>query len=208
MQITRIEQQKKNLERSNLYVDGDYFCSVDNDILAEIKIYEGMSFQKEEFKSKLEIIKYKKALRTALSMLSRAWRTAYEIKKRLLEDGYEADTIENVMTYLGEAGYINDEQYAESYLKNRNLCSKASKKTVLEKLKQKGIDREIIEEKLEEAGFDEYQAAHQLATKKSHGLKGDDREKKQKLYAFLYRKGFNGDVCRSVVENIFNPDEE
>ncbi len=208
MQITRIEQQKKDPQKSNLYIDGEYFCSVPNDILAEIKINVGMSFQEDEFQSKLEIIMYKKALRKALTLLSKAWRTAAEIKKRLQEEDYDAAAIDKVLAYLQEAGYINDGQYAEGFLKNKSIGSKSSKRNIVEKLRQKGIDRETIEEKLAESGYDEYQAAHQLAIKKIHGLKGDEQEKKQKLYGFLYRKGFSGDVCRKTVESLLQGNDD
>lgn len=202
MRITGIEEQKKNKNRYNLYIDGEYYCSIDKDILEEMGFAEGMELNPDEFNHKLEIIQYKSALKTAFYILMRSSKTESEISKKLREKNHAEKAIHSVLEYLKELGYINDESYTESYIRSTRETAGTSKRSLYYKLAGKGVDTEIIQQKLEEAEIDDYAAALKAAEKKLSGLKGDKRAKAAKLYGYLYRKGFGSDVCRRVVEGL------
>ncbi len=202
MRITAIEEQKKNNKRCNIYIDGEYYCSVDKEILEELNFSKGMELNQEEFNRKLEIIEYKSALRTALYMLIRSSKTENELKKKLKEKKHSENAINAVLQYLKEIGYINDESYTESYIKNARESAGTSRRSLYYKLAGKGVDSEVIQQKLEEAEIDDFASAMKAAEKKAVGLKGDKRQKAAKLLNFLYRKGFGMEVCRKVIEEL------
>lgn len=209
MKITKIEEQKKNNKRCSIYIDNEYHSSVDKEILEELSFYEGMELNPDELRQKLEIIQYKSALRTALYILTLSSRTENEIKKKLLEKQYPEKTITQVIEYLKEIGYVNDESYTESFIRNMRDTAGISRRTLYYKLVSKGVDSEIIQQKLEEAEIDDYASALKAAKKKAAGLKGDKRGKKLKLINFLYRKGYGMEVCRRVIEMLeFEETEE
>jgi regulatory protein len=202
VEITKIEEQKKNKDRCNIYIDGKYHSSIDKEILEELNFREGMELNMDEFDQKMEIIQYKSALRAALNILARSAKTKNEIKKSLTIKGHSDAAISSVLEYLSEIGYIDDESYAESYVRSNRDNSGTSKKSIYYKLASKGVDSEVIRLKLEEAEIDDYSSALKAANKKLRGLKGDKRERAAKLLNFLYRKGFSMEVCRRVIDKL------
>lgn len=202
MRITKIEQQIKNIKRYNIYIDGEYRFSVDGDILQELCLSEGMELNEAEFNKTLEIIQYKGALRAALYMLARASKTEKEIERRLCDKQHDSKAIKKVLKYLKEIGYVNDEGYAESFIRAVKDTTGISRRVIYQKLISKGIDKEIINQKLDEADIDDYESAAIAARKKAPQLKGSSKEKKIKLLNFLYRKGFGIDACKKAAEEL------
>lgn len=202
MKITGVEEQKKNSRRCNIYIDSEYYCSADRDILAELNISEGMEFDEDKFGEILETLQYKSALRSALYMLARASKTEKEIKKKLQEKKYPDSAITKTLDYLKKINYINDKHYAESFIRSMRDVSGISSRIIYRKLFLKGIDADIIQKALDEADINDYESAIKAARKKTVSLKGESSEKKSKLLNFLYRKGFDIDICRKAVEEV------
>lgn len=202
MKITKIEEQKKNKKRCSIFIDDEYHCSVDKDILEELKFHEGMELSADELNEKLEIIQYKSALRAAFYILARSSKTEYEIEKKLKEKQHPEKAIRKVLEYLKEIRYINDESYTESFIKSMRLTAGTSKKSLYYKLAGKGVDSDVIKQKLDDAEIDDYESALKAAIKKAAGIKGDKREKASKLMSFLYRKGFTMEVCMKVIAEL------
>jgi regulatory protein len=200
MKITKIEVQRKNDKRCSIYIDGEYHSSIDRDIQEELKLCEGMELNEDEFNQKLEIIQYKSALRAALYIVARASKTENEIKKRLKEKQHPEKAINLAVEYLREVGYINDESYTESFIRSSKDVTGTSKRSLYYKLANKGVDSEVIQQKLDEAEIDDYASAMKAAQKKVASIRGDKRERASKLLSFLYRKGYGVDVCRKIID--------
>ena len=105
MRITGIEQQKKNTKRYNIYIDGEYRCSVEDDILQELNLSKDMELNELEFNHTLEIIQYKGALRAALYMLARAPKTEMEIEKSLSDKQHDPKAIKSFGIFEGNRLY-------------------------------------------------------------------------------------------------------
>lgn len=202
MIITKLEEQKKNRNKYNLYIDGEYHSSIDKEVLEEMDFAEGMELDRDEFDKRMEIIQYKSALRTSFHILARSPKTESELRRKLKEKRYPEKSIDQVLDYLASIGYINDGSYAESFIGMMKNTAGASSRSLYYKLAGKGIDSAVIEQKLEEAEVDDYTSALSAARKKLPALKGDRKEKASKLLGFLYRKGFGMEVCRRVIEEL------
>lgn len=202
MRITKIEEQNKNKSKYNLYLDGEFYSSIDKEILEEMSFFEGMELRENELEEKMEIIQYKSALRTSFHILARASKTELELRRKLKEKRYTEKTISQVLDYLRSIGYIDDSSYAESFIGSMKSGNGTSSRSLYYKLAGKGIDSEVIEQKLQDAEIDDYASALNAAQKKLPALKGDKREKTSKLLGFLFRKGFGADVCRRVIEEL------
>lgn len=202
MKITKLEEQKKNKNKYNIYVDGEYHSSIEKEVLEEIKLTEGMELQQDEFEQRMDIIQYKSALRTALHILARSPRTEAELKRKLKEKRYAEKSIAQVLDYLVSIGYINDVSYTESFIGAMRNNSGVSTRSLYYKLAGKGISSDVIEQKLQEAKIDDYASALSAAQKKLPSLKGDRNEKTSKLLGYLYRKGFGAEICRRVIREL------
>jgi regulatory protein len=203
MIITAITPQKRNKSFYNIHVDHEYFCSLDDETIYHLKLKEGMDVDTEFLMETSKKSSYKKAFNYALNILAKSSKTKQEIIKKLTEKEYNEETIQAVIAKINDLGYINDEQYIEDFIRNKADTSQGlNKRTLQNKLMQKGVDKELIQQILENSVIDEYQNAIQVAEKKLRNLKGSDREKKAKLYAFLIGKGFDYEISSKVINNI------
>jgi regulatory protein len=203
MIITSITPQKRNKYFFNIHIDHEYFCSMDDETIYHMRLKEGMDVDTDLLMEASKKSAYKKAFNYALNMLSKSSKTKQELIKKLKEKEYNEDTIDAVIVKIIDLGYINDKVYTESFIRNKTDASLGISKRILQnKLIQKGIDKELIQESIENADIDEYQSAIQVAEKKLRSLKGDERQRKSKLYAFLIYKGFDYEICSKVINNI------
>lgn len=203
MKITAITPQKRNKCFYNIHIDNEYFCSLDDETIYHMKLKEGMEVDSELLMKASVESSYKKALNYALNLLGKYYKTKSELAKKLKEKEYNEETIKAVLERLAEVGYLNDEQYVEAFIRSKQDTSQGlNKRTLYNKLIQKGVDKDLIQQSLENSDIDEYQNAMQAAEKKMRNLKGSLQEKKAKLYSFLYNKGFSYEICSKVINNI------
>ena len=115
-----------------------------------------------------------------------ALRTEEEVKNKLRKLNVEEGIIVQVTEYLKSIGYIDDEKYVEAYIRQCINIPKYSKYEIRMKLIQKGINKEILSEKLEELDNCDYE--NKLIDKLLKGKLKNMEPLKQKAY--LYRRGF------------------
>ncbi|OGO79128.1 MAG: hypothetical protein A2Y23_02475 [Clostridiales bacterium GWB2_37_7] len=203
MKITSIIPQKRNKSFYNIHIDHEYFCSLDDEAIYHMKLKEDMEVDTELLMKASVESAYKKALNYSLNLLAKVYKTKQELMKKLKEKEYNEDTITTVMEKLEELGYLNDEQYVEAFIRSKQDTNQGlNKRTLYNKLIQKGVEKELILQNLENSDIDEYQNALQAAQKKLKSIKGSAKDKKSKLYSFLLYKGFNYEICNKVINNM------
>lgn len=129
---------------------------------------------------------YETAKEKAVRYLVLALRTEEEVKNKLRKLNVEEGIIVQVTEYLKSIGYIDDEKYVEAYIRQCINIPKYSKYEIRIKLIQKGINKEILSEKLEELDNCDYE--NKLIDKLLKGKLKNMEPLKQKAY--LYRRGF------------------
>lgn len=150
-----------------------------------------MELQKNNIHSEKQ---YEKARRTAYKLLTYRDRTESEISRKLGEKGFEPDVICEVVEYLLEYGFINDQEYVKRFIAKSRFCSKAK---IWAKLKDLGVRSSIIENALDEAGPEfEFQAALSLILKKINRSSKSMTE----IVSYLKNRGF----CHNTVERVCN----
>ena len=207
MEITKIQQQVKNKKRYSIFIDEKYAFSVGEEVLVKYSLNKGMQLDKE-FLDKVVVAEEENyALNYALNYLSRAPKTQKQIEKKMREKGYEERYIESTIKKLKEYRYIDDYDYALRYINDKKQFKKIGKNKLKQELYLKGIDKETIEATLEDT-YDEDEEVErgiEIANKKLSSSKFksmEDREKYQKLYAFLVSKGYNYDICNKIIKII------
>lgn len=203
MKITQITPQKRNKDFYNIYIDGEFFCSLDYESIYIMKLKEGSEVDEKLLLQTSAQSAYKKAMNYSLNLIAKYSKTKQELIKKLREKEYDNETIDSVINRLMDLGYINDEVYIETFIRSKKAGNQTiNKKVLYNKLLQKGLDRELVEKCLNNEEIDEYDIAMKAAEKKLRNLKGSPREKKAKLYAYLYGKGFEYETCSKIVNNI------
>lgn len=149
----------------------------------------------------------KKAAEKAMSLLLHKDRTRKELSDRLYRAGFSEAASHEAMEYVEGFGYIDDRRYAENYIMFHG--GKKSRKEISYKLLEKGISKELISQVMEEREpeeLDEKNAIRVLVRKKLKGrlLSELSYEEKNKIKAFLGRKGFESEGIRSVLLELDN----
>lgn len=160
------------------------------------------SYISEQTYDEIITILSKRALTRALYLFKDKDYTEYEIKSKLLKAYYPEQSIEYSTKYLKDNHFINDRRYAYNYITFKS--GSYSSKVIVNKLMQKGIASDDIDAAFEEFTSDnsesEYNTLINLIYKKlkSKSVIDLSYEEKQKLIAYMCRKGFSYDMARKA----------
>lgn len=126
----------------------------------------------------------------------------YAYQNKEFDRGEAYQWIEDILADFQRYGYLNDSRYAEIKIKDYMSAGK-SVRYIKGKMREKGIDEEILSALLEDQEYDEFEAALKLAKKKHIGPFRTDEEarfeNRQKDMGTLVRAGFSYDVVQRVI---------
>lgn len=198
--ITAIETQKKNPNRVNIYLDGEFSFGLSRVVAAWVRV--GQEITDEDIKHLKALDAVEVAMQRALNFLSYRDRTEQEIRKNLQKHGHDDNVIQKVINKLEEMGLINDRKFAQSWVENRKEFHPRSRKALAIELARKGIDQNVINETLE--SVDDYQMAYTLANRQLHRYQGlEFHQFRQKLGSYLARYGFSYYTASRVIQDIW-----
>lgn len=143
----------------------------------------------------------KSAREAALAILERSDRTEKEVRQKLHDKGYEPEEIEETVSFLKEYRYVNDAEYARKY--TRVVSSRKSVRQIRCDLERKGVDRDQIDDALDEIEVDEEAQIRAYLLKKGY-QPGERMEAAayRKLTGALGRKGFSYEAIRRVTDRM------
>ena len=128
------------------------------------------------------------------------------METKLLGDGYPKEVINRVMEFLKEYRLIDDRVYTENFIRMNQ--EKKSRRQIAFELQQKGVDRQDISRILEGSAQDDLAAARNLLKKRLRTADLSDLKEKNRLGAYLGRRGFSYDVIRRVMQEVQSGQEE
>lgn len=207
--ITKIEIQKRNKERVNLFLDGEYAFSLSIELVYKEGINRNDEIDSERLKILAEHESQIRCKNSALRIIEKSCKTEKEVRDKLILKGYEDNCINKSIEFLKEYNFIDDIKYTKAFIHNK-LNSEGSQK-IKYKLIQKGISKEIIDQELSDLNKEnEKNTALNLAKKKFDMIKkkeNDDFKISGKLYRYLISKGYQYDVTSEVVKEIMSFDD-
>jgi regulatory protein len=198
--ITALKAQARNRQRVNVFIDDEYRCAMYAITAAWLHI--GQEISDEQLAQLLEKDAREAAMQQAMRLLERRERTTAEIERKLRQGGFDEALIAQVTARLQETGLINDARFAQRFVESRANAHPRSKRALAVELRQRGLsDAEIANATVE---VDEDAAAYRAALKQSRRLHALEwPEFRQKLGAFLLRRGFNYEISASVTRRIW-----
>ncbi|MFO0558412.1 MAG: regulatory protein RecX [Polyangiales bacterium] len=151
---------------------------------------------------------FKRVYSRALAMLAARARLARDLRRKLIDKGEEAATVDAVIKRLLEQKFLDDRAFAAAKARSSVARGRSSRRAALE-LTHKGIDREtastVVAEALDERGEDESAVCERAARKKLRSLSAaEPAERRRKLWAFLARQGFSGDAVRKALRAVLD----
>lgn len=197
MVITAIEPRRKSL--SAVFIDGEYAMKLDTETLAFERVKVGSEIDDDRL---LELIKKSDARRArekALWLISYRDHSEGELRQKLSKD-YGEEAVNAAIEKLMDMGYINDESFAKRYAES--LTSKhLSQRQIQQKLRLKGLDRDLTAQTVEDLNLDEKVEIRTLINKK-YLNKLSDEDNLRRTVAALQRRGFAYSDIRSVISEL------
>lgn len=200
--ITALKVQKRNPNRVNVFLDGEYAFGAARIVAAWLQVGQVLNDEKIVQLKRQDSIEV--ALQKALHYLSYRVRSENEVRTRLTEGGFDTEVINLVIDRLSASELIKDSEFARQWVENRTAFRPRSRRALAMELRQKGVTEEVIIETLEE-GQDDEQMAYQAALRYLRKLESlDFAGFREKLGAFLGRRGFSYGTIIPVVNRVWS----
>ncbi len=195
--ITGLKVQKRNPNRVNVYLDGEFAFGLARIVAAWLQV--GQILEDEKIAALQTQDEHEVAYQAAMRILDRRPHTAEEIRRKLQPKGYQPETVDAVLERLRQAGLVSDGQFARAWIENRSAFRPRSHRALALELRQKGVADEDIQTALE-ASADEEELANQAAGRYARRLAGLDWQTfRLKLGGHLARRGFNYETASQAV---------
>jgi len=198
--ITAIEPQKRDPNRVNIHLDGNYAFELTRITAAWLKV--GQELSDGKIASLQAEDSRERAYQQAMLFLSYRTRSESEIRQNLSKHEFSQDVIEHTLERLRENQLADDQQFARAWVENRNTFRPRSRHALQMELQQKGLSDEAAQSALE--GLDEEALAYEAGLKKARRLQSEEWNGfRKKLSEHLARRGFPYSVIASVASRIW-----
>ncbi len=200
MFVTKTEELDKKSVR--VFLDGEFAFVLYKGELRPYHIKEGEEIPAQDYGTIMGEVLPKRAKLRSMNLLKARAYTERQLREKLRRGEYPEEIIDTAICYVKSYGYIDDRKYAQDYIAYHK--EDRSRRRMEQDLAAKGIRRELVAEVMEETADldgepDEITVAKKILRKKNYDPETATSREKQKLSAFLYRKGFQMDTIRSVL---------
>lgn len=204
--ITAIEPSRRREGRFELVVDGKPHVTVSLDIIERLGLRVGVDTAGLADALEREtalLATYDRGLR----MLAFRARATGELRRMLVRKGEEPALVDAAIERLTRAGFLDDSAFARQFARARSAAGRASRRRIQAELARRGVARDTadaaIAEVFDEEAVDEGEAAVEVARRKHRSLASlDPAVQRRRLYAFLARRGYDGEHIRRAIERV------
>lgn len=203
MVVTSVINQ--NNKKVKVYIDNNFCFSADYKDIKRLHIEEGRVIDNNQLRDLVYECQYNKSYNRALRLLSIKSRTEYELRKKLLEQDYDKEIIDQVITRMKDLGYVNDAEYTKMWVEEAKRMKPSGRKKLVMGLCNKGIDPKLANEAVDDCNLDDFETATEILNRrfrgKEHSLR-DDRDY-GKMYRYLIYKGIGYGAASKAIKLFF-----
>ena len=203
MNITAIEPRRKGL--SALFIDGELAFKLDTETLLAYRFDVGREITDEQLREVVDASDLKRCKDKAMWLLSYRDYSRKELFDKL-KKGFGEDAAEASVTRCEELGLLDDGRFARRYSADLFHLKHLSKNGVRQKLLQKGVDRDLIDEVLEEFDVDEEKQVKEIIERKYARTLSDEKGRRR-AFAALQRMGYSYSVIKSAMRAYMDTEE-
>ncbi|MEA2086940.1 MAG: regulatory protein RecX [Candidatus Caldatribacteriota bacterium] len=142
-----------------------------------------------------------------LRLLSRRIYSRYEISGKLKNKGYPENIIADLISWLEDNNYINDELFAEMWAQFRLQNKPIGRYKLNQELRIKGVKQDIIQKVIDKTykEMNELTLARNIIKEKIVVSKIKNiRVDPKKIYNFLIRRGFSTEISKNICNELNN----
>lgn len=201
MTVDKVEPLDKR--RCKVFLDGDFAFVLYRGEIKRYKIEVGEELSQGVYEQIFNEIICRRTRERALYLLQFSGRTEAELSRKLTSAFYPERAVKETIAFLRRYHYLDDMEYARNYIDVYG--ERKSRMELMTTLRQKGVERECIEQLLSEQTLDELPQVKKLLEKRRYSETMSPDEKR-KTVAFLMRKGFSYETVRSAM-GMFGEDD-
>lgn len=198
--ITALVAQKRNKERVNVYLDGEFAFGLA--LIEALKLHKGQQLSDDDIARLKALDEIEVARDRALNFLSYRPRSSEEVRRNLRKKEFAEQTIETVIERLTGAGLLDDAAFARYWVDNRERFEPRSRRALRYELSRKGVPDAAIQAALDD--LDEGDAAYRAASARLRRYaRADEETFRKRLGDFLARRGFGYGIVRDVLDRLW-----
>ena len=200
MEITKVEIQKNNEDRVNIYIDDKFYTGMYLDTCIKYGLKAGVTIDMETLDEYIVESEKHTAFNKTVNYLKSTLKTKKQVRDYLHKKEYGAPTIKYVLEKLEEYGFVSDRQYAISYI--NTYRNKYGTMRLKSNLIAKGVDKDLVEECLNESLEENPESSIMDVANKYLKNKNIDEKTITKLIRFLSYRGYEFDKINSVISSL------
>lgn len=200
--VTKITELDK--KRSEIYINQEFAFVLYKGEIAQYKIRTESPVEDDIYSVIRNEILPERAKKRCLNLLQKRPYTECKLREKLAEGKYTQDIVDEAIEYVKSFHYIDDYEYACQYIFYHKETE--TKKKMEEKLAMKGVNKKTLQQAFADSYDDEKEwleleliQAQKLLQKKQFDIENADWREKQKVYAFLDRKGISSSIIRKAM---------
>lgn len=195
MTVTQISEASKT--RCRVYIDGQFAFVLYKGELRQFHIREGQEMPGESYRKITTELLPKRAKLRCMNLLQSRDYTRKQMEDKLKQGEYSQECIDEAIAYVESCGYIDDLRYARDFIEYH--INKKSRTRIETDLARKGIKSDVARQafgELNELGVEQDEGAmiDDLLRKKHYCPDTATKQEQQRMYGFLYRRGFHADA--------------
>lgn len=213
-------EESRNIEKIKvisgsvgLITIGDIDFKISIDDLAVHKYKKGQILNKADWQKLLTMSVAFLAKAYSFKLLGYGAKSEKEINKKIyqkikywlyqnkidLDKQIIGKIVSDSLSFLKQKNFINDSDYVDALIRKYD---DKSKKEIFFKLISKGIDKNIINEKLANFDDNEKKAIRIVISRKIRNKNNFDDGQKRKLLSYLFRKGFSIGLAKTEIDDL------
>jgi regulatory protein len=200
--ITALVAQKRNKERVNVYIDGEFAFGLA--MIEALKLKKGQHLDDADIERLKALDEIEVAHEHALNYLSYRPRSAEEVRRSLRKSkkNFGETTIKIVIERLENTGLLDEAAFARYWVENRSQFKPRSARALRYELRQKGVSDPAIQAAIED--LDEESEAYRAAQSRLRRYAQADEETfRKRLGDFLARRGFSYGIVKNVLDRLW-----
>lgn len=202
MQVTELKELTKS--RVMIKTDQEEVFVLYKKELKEYDISQNGEISEDHYRKIMTELLPRRAKLRSMNLLKAHDYTEKEIRDRLERGFYPQSVIEEAVSYIKSYRYIDDYRYARAYIGFQS--ENKSRKQIENELCRRGISKTDLEHAYTDAVEEdrlpkEEDLMEKFLRKKKYDKDAASFEEKQKMSAFLFRKGFSSEKIRKILQN-------
>lgn len=135
----------------------------------------------------------------ALGLLARREHSVKELMTKLAGRCADEDMLDNVIFSLQESGYVSDQRFVESFLRQRVNQGYGPKKIQFD-MRDKGISADMLDLAMQEQEIDWFALALDVYRRKFRSEESFDAKGYAKRMRYMMQRGFDAEQTRYAID--------